>query len=248
MEEPNTAVDQQETSVEANAGPQTAETQDEAYQVLAQYAATLQQQQQPLPQLVTASAINKVPVSRKEEVHRLFGQRLVIKCDPNSSYSAPVVILASEEANIYNVIERHFKPGYLLGVDKFWKLVRSDMGLDTWRPRVQGSQLKALLGARLPEQQQEFSAIEEVAKSLQDCLKQDSSLQHFMADLHTTVAQIQTWWENRNKRPDGELLLQGSSHAHSVTSRNRKTSPLILSSICRTCSIAAKSYQIMFNG
>eukprot|EP00775_Hariotina_reticulata_P010958 gene10958-11112_t len=205
MEEPNTADRQQETLVEAEAGPQTGENQDEAYQVLAHYAVSLTQQQQASSQRVAAPAINKVPVSRKEEVHRLLGQRLVIKCDPNSSYSAPVVILASEEANIYNVIERHFKPGYLLGIEKFWKLVRSELGVDTWRPRVQGSQLKALLGARLPEQQQEFTAIQEVVQSLQDCLKQDSSVEQFMADLHTTVAQIQTWWENRNKRPDGYL-------------------------------------------
>jgi DNA-binding transcriptional regulator YiaG len=47
--------------------------------------------------------------------------------------------------------------------------------------------------------------------SLQDCLKPESSAELFMQELRITISQIQAWWENRNRRPDGEhrrLLLQ----------------------------------------
>lgn len=76
--------------------------------------------------------------------------------------------------------------------------------VETWRPRVQGTQLKALAGARLPETEPEFQSILRVVTSLQDCLKEDSSPDAFMQDLRITVSQIQAWWENRIRRPDGE--------------------------------------------
>jgi hypothetical protein len=77
--------------------------------------------------------------------------------------------------------------------------------VETWRPRVQGVQLKALAGARLPESEPEFAAISRVVSSLQDCLKPESSAELFMQELRITISQIQAWWENRNRRPDGEL-------------------------------------------
>jgi DNA-binding transcriptional regulator YiaG len=43
--------------------------------------------------------------------------------------------------------------------------------------------------------------------SLQDCLKPESSAELFMQELRITISQIQAWWENRNRRPDGEELL-----------------------------------------
>jgi hypothetical protein len=76
--------------------------------------------------------------------------------------------------------------------------------VETWRPRVQGAQLKALAGARLPESEAEFAAISRVVSSLQDCLKPESSAELFMQELRITISQIQAWWENRNRRPDGE--------------------------------------------
>jgi hypothetical protein len=79
--------------------------------------------------------------------------------------------------------------------------------VETWRPRVQGAQLKALAGARLPESEPEFAAISRVVSSLQDCLKPESSAELFMQELRITISQIQAWWENRNRRPDGEELL-----------------------------------------
>lgn len=52
--------------------------------------------------------------------------------------------------------------------------------VETWRPRVQGTQLKALAGARLPETEAEFENISGVVQSLQDCLKSESSPELFM--------------------------------------------------------------------
>lgn len=63
--------------------------------------------------------------------------------------------------------------------------------VETWRPRVQGTQLKALAGARLPETEAEFENILRVAQSLQDCLKLESSPQLFMQVTYTGLYRIQ---------------------------------------------------------
>lgn len=152
-------------------------------------------------------AYQKVPVSRKEEVQKLIGQALVLKCDPNSPYLAPIVIMNAEENNVYGLLEKHFRPEFLLGAERFWKVVRNDMNIDTWRPRVQGQQLKALVGARLPESEEEMQHLEAVLHSLQDSLKPDITPAMVMADLRNLIGNIQAWWENRNKRPDGKSIL-----------------------------------------
>jgi hypothetical protein len=149
-------------------------------------------------------AFSKVPVARKEEVQKLLGQCLVLKCDPNGPYLAPIVIMSADENNIYSWLENHLKSEYLMGAERFWKLVRSDMAIDTWRPRVQGAQLKALVGARLPETNEELAQVEATIRSLQDCLKQETNPENMMSELRQIIYHIQTWWENRNRRPDGE--------------------------------------------
>jgi hypothetical protein len=152
----------------------------------------------------------RVPTARKEEVQRLMGQALVVRCDPSSSYLAPVVIMAAEESNLYQLVEKHFRPEFMVGPEKFWRLVRAELGLDTWRPRVQGTQLKALVGVRLPETEDELHAVEAVVRSLEDCLADDSSPDAFMSELRITLGQIQAWWENRNRRQDGACLIVGA--------------------------------------
>eukprot|EP00879_Flechtneria_rotunda_P021287 GHRR01022430.1.p1 GENE.GHRR01022430.1~~GHRR01022430.1.p1 ORF type:complete len:213 (+),score=54.22 GHRR01022430.1:414-1052(+) len=171
-----------------------------------EYAAAQEQQQ--VADLSATINASKVPTARKEEVQRLLGQCLVVKCHPEGPYAAPVVIMAAEESNIYMLVEKHFKIDYLNGPERFWKLVRTDLQLETWRPRVQGAQLKALAGARLPETEYEMQNIARVVQSLQDCLKPDSSPDIFMQDLQRMILQIQAWWENRNRRPDGECICQ----------------------------------------
>ena len=46
---------------------------------------------------------------------------------------------------MYHVLEQHFKPAALNGQERFWRCVRgiASPPLDTWRPRVNGTQLKA---------------------------------------------------------------------------------------------------------
>lgn len=80
----------------------------------------------------------------------------------------------------------------------------AELGLETWRPRVQGAQLKALQGARLPEFEHEFLALKRVLDSMPDCMTDDSSPEVALQDFRATVAKIQYWWRNRNQRPDGE--------------------------------------------
>jgi hypothetical protein len=156
----------------------------------------------------TASGVHvarsSLPAARREEVQRLLTSVLVVRCDASVQYAAPVVIMSQEESNIYTVIERHLKREYLLGAEKFWRLVRSELSVDYWRPRVYGAQLKVLQGARLPEFEEEFQAIQQVVDSLEDCLRPSSSPEALMQDLRTTIAGIQQWWGERNKKPDGE--------------------------------------------
>lgn len=146
------------------------------------------------------------PAARRDEVQRLFCSVLVVRWDLNTPYAAPVIIMSQEGSNIYQVLERHLRRDYLVGAEKFWRLVRAELGVDTWRPRVQGAQLKALQSARLPESEQEFQQIQLVVEGLQDCLLPESSTDALMSDLRTTISQIQAWWETRNKRPDGACL------------------------------------------
>lgn len=156
----------------------------------------------------TASGVlvarSSLPAARRVEVQRLLTSVLVVRCDASVQYAAPVVIMSQEESNIYTVIERHLKREYLLGAEKFWRLVRSELSVDYWRPRVYGAQLKVLQGARLPEFEEEFQTIQQVVDSLADCLRPDSSPEALMQDLRSTIAGIQQWWGERNKKPDGE--------------------------------------------
>jgi hypothetical protein len=169
----------------------------------AEYAATATS-----PADGTASGVHvarsTLPAARREEVQRLLTSVLVVRCDASAQYAAPVVIMSQEESNIYTVIERHLKREYLLGAEKFWRLVRSELGVDYWRPRVYGSQLKVLQGARLPEYEEEFQAIQQVVDGLDDCLRPGSSPEALVQDLRSTIAGIQQWWGERNKKPDGE--------------------------------------------
>lgn len=51
------------------------------------------------------------------------------------------------------------------------QVVRTDQNLDTWRPRVHGTQLKALLNCRLPEAPEEFAAVEKAMQTMKFILR-----------------------------------------------------------------------------
>jgi hypothetical protein len=89
--------------------------------------------------------------SQRDEVFRLLGRAVILQVI-DGKYRAPVVTLQNNEiGTVYSsVIEKHLRNEFLVGSEKFWKLVRADQSLETWRPRVHGTQLKALLNSRLP--------------------------------------------------------------------------------------------------
>ena len=154
----------------------------------------------------------KLAQSRKEEVQRLLAQALVLRIDnPNAPYLAPVVINAEDGGNVFSCIERHLKSEFHGGAERFWRLVRTDLNVETWRPRVQGLQYKALVGARLPETEGEMAHLGAVVHALaaDASLKPESSADAMMQDLAGVIGSIQGWWENRNRRVDGELLVFG---------------------------------------
>jgi hypothetical protein len=71
------------------------------------------------------------------------------------------------------------------------------------RPPKQGQQLKAVMGARLPESSAEFAAVAAAARAAADCLRPESSPDCLAADVRQWVAGMQVWWEGRNKRGGG---------------------------------------------
>lgn len=51
------------------------------------------------------------------------------------------------------------------------QIIRTDQNLDTWRPRVHGTQLKALLNCRLPELPEEYTNVEKTVIQLKHALR-----------------------------------------------------------------------------
>ncbi|KAK9815752.1 hypothetical protein WJX72_008966 [[Myrmecia] bisecta] len=84
--------------------------------------------------------------------------------------------------------------------ERFWRLTKLMFNpiLQTWRPRVHGTQLKAVQGARLPATEQEWQAVKAVIDSLQPWLKPDTTADAFLQDLKALEAQCRGWWESRN--------------------------------------------------
>lgn len=138
--------------------------------------------------------------AEKDEVAKRFAGALIIRTD--GAIRAPVVTLQGEKANLYNVIEKHLRPEVVVGAERFWKLIRAmySPNLDTWRPRVNGVQLKALQGARLPETDQEWHCVKVVLDTIADWIREDTSPEAFLQELKELVAYCESWWDNRTKR------------------------------------------------
>jgi hypothetical protein len=140
--------------------------------------------------------------SRDNAVLRQLGEVLVLPA-VDGVYKAPVMVLSGEVATVYSVIEKHFNPEVLNEKEeKFWRIIKAENSLDTWRPRIQGQQLRALQNVRLPETADEYERVRKAVAALQRYLRPTSSVEAFMDDLQQLVATVETWWENRNKRPD----------------------------------------------
>ena len=149
------------------------------------------------------SAKNQTKASlaaEKDEIAKRFAGALIIRTD--GAIRAPVVTLQGEKANLYSVIEKHLRPEVVVGAERFWKLIRAmyNPNLDTWRPRVNGVQLKALQGARLPETDQEWHCVKVVLDTIADWIREDSSPEAFLQELKELVAYCESWWDNRTKR------------------------------------------------
>ena len=78
--------------------------------------------------------------------------------------------------------------------------MRADQGLETWRPRVHGSQLKAIAGARLPETPVELQRVREAFELHRACLRPGSTPDAVVAELTRFTASVEAWWDMRNKR------------------------------------------------
>ncbi|KAL4448314.1 hypothetical protein ABPG75_005533 [Micractinium tetrahymenae] len=134
-----------------------------------------------------------------EEVVGAYATKLFIRSEAEAR--RPVVLLSGERTNVYGVLEKHFRETALPPSERFWRTVRSQWTpmLDTWRPRVNGVQLKVLAGARLPEGEEEWTALRAALASVRQHLRPDSSVDLILGELRDFVAMVVSWWENRKK-------------------------------------------------
>lgn len=65
---------------------------------------------------------------------------------------------------------------------------------------MNGSQLKALQCARLPESEPEWDAVSRILQLSATWLRNESSPKAFLEDLRDLAAYARDWWENRTKR------------------------------------------------
>ena len=65
---------------------------------------------------------------------------------------------------------------------------------------MNGSQLKALQAARLPETEPEWEAVTRTLHLSANWLKNESCCQAFVDDLKELALYARDWWENRTKR------------------------------------------------
>ena len=77
-----------------------------------------------------------------DEVVAAYATKLFIRSE--AEIRRPVVLLTGERTNVFGVLEKHFKETALPPSERFWRTVRTQWTpqLDTWRPRVNGTQLK----------------------------------------------------------------------------------------------------------
>eukprot|EP00891_Asterochloris_glomerata_P004299 jgi/Astpho2/4299/fgenesh1_pg.00064_%23_81_t len=137
----------------------------------------------------------------KDEVAKRIGASIII-ISTDGSIRAPVITLQGEKSNPYGVVEKHFRPDILIGAERFWKVIRAMYSppLETWRPRVNGVQLKALQGARLPEAEQEWEAVQQALEHVEPWIVEGSSLNALVGDLRALAAFCEEWWDHRTKR------------------------------------------------
>lgn len=88
-----------------------------------------------------------------EQVVAAYAKELFIRSE--AEIKRPVVLLSGERTNIYGVLEKHMRETALPPAERFWRAVRTQWTpqLDTWRPRVNGVQLKVRGGRRSRRQQ-----------------------------------------------------------------------------------------------
>jgi len=81
----------------------------------------------------------------RDAISLLYAPSLFLPAAEGEEVPAPVVILQNDPANVYGILETHFRSDCLPQPDRFWRIVRSTppIPFETWRPRVNGVQLKA---------------------------------------------------------------------------------------------------------
>jgi hypothetical protein len=136
----------------------------------------------------------------RDDVQKKLATALVVRCSESAKYKSPVVILASEAMNLYPLLEQFFVPEVLAGAERFWKVVRNDMGMETWRPRVNGTQLKALANAHLPETEEQLAALKAAVVELQPYMRDNTTPDQFMEEYNKFLEKAELWWDGRTRR------------------------------------------------
>uniref|UniRef100_A0A061SFI3 BTB domain-containing protein n=1 Tax=Tetraselmis sp. GSL018 TaxID=582737 RepID=A0A061SFI3_9CHLO len=161
-----------------------------------------------------------------------LGKSLVLKLRDNEILKAPVIILqGSKRLSIYCVIEQIFRPEYLSGADRFWKVLRASFQphLETWRPRVHGHQLKALSKVRLATSEEEWATVANVLQSMRQYLRDNVQPENALDMLKDLKSQVEEIWTERKKesrelmaakRTSSDVLLYGFNHGKRLHTEN----------------------------
>jgi hypothetical protein len=131
-----------------------------------------------------------------------FIDKLFLLTDENEEILAPVVTLQNEPFNIYGLLEQRFIiPEGLPPPDQFFRAARSltDPPLETWRPRVNGVQLKVLQGARLPRHDYEWAALGRALVASSQQFRPGVFSDALLLEIKQFTAGVELWWNDRKR-------------------------------------------------
>lgn len=158
-----------------------------------------------------------------------FIDKLFILTDENEEILAPVVTLQNEPYNIYGLLEQRFIiPEGLPPPDHFFRAARSltDPPLETWRPRVNGVQLKVLQGARLPRHDYEWAALGRALVVSSPQFRPGVFPDALLLEIKKFTAAVELWWNDRlsqkrnSNEPNGGSTFQHQHPQETQTNTN----------------------------
>lgn len=166
----------------------------------------------------------------RDVIQQAFNRSLFIPVPNNEEIKRPVVILQGEKSSIYPLLEACFLVDVLVPPDRFWRNVRESYSppLKTWRPRVNGVQLKVMQDCRLPETDQEWIQLVTSLLPIEQYLRPDRDAQTLTQEIKEFAHGIEVWWDKRKRGEGGPSngLKRPFSSSHLDNSAKRQNTDM----------------------